>query len=724
MRKYLMSVIVLLLVCLAVNARAEEWKLLTDNRPGGDLAFENIPSIHTGATYTWLTSEPYAKVSTDPGIITNDPNDPNDPHNHKLIDGCSAAAGGDFAIWGSWDGGATAAALFDLQSHYVIEKVELSALYMNFEEAWQDGVAHFEVWVNNADDPNGTYTLFGVWPGPYPDIHDNADPNVILTIESTPVAARFVQLVVSREAQQGYTWEHWWHQLVLGEAALYGQKLAQDCPEVLAMGHRIAGDINGDCYVNLGDVVELAEVWCTTTDPAFAPQVDAVNSIFGVAGHMIHTDLFSYGTFDSSWRVENTLPWLISANFGWTREPLYNSYFVDANGVLDQRTAEIIELYLDYYDSAGVKVVLAPMFGPNIDTQFNAFFTWVAQLAQSHSCVQVIEMGNEANVAGFWSGTLQQYIDCCAAAYSIIESISPSTEVAVGAFSGWGNIYGDDELTCPPGDTVCEETKWAQTCFQSGLLNYCDAVSCHPYRSNGTGPECGTGWSSTSSTTGFEDEMDNWYAMIQTYKPAGKNINLYFTEIGYSSAAYGSSSLSGVGSELVKAEFLSRLMMIMCNARVEGMPIKGVNWYDLKKDQTEDTYEANFGLISVDAQIATDSYDYYARIAKSFKDANDLTVSTASPVFSTNASQVKKYCWQTSDGRIILPFWRMNTLAAPGTNFSSVVQISGVSGTVTSVLLHDTSTDSVQNMAFTQVGSSVSLSVTVKSNACWLEIVF
>ncbi len=718
MRKRLKSVSVLFLVCLSANVLADDWKLLTGNLGGGDMAFENIPSVYTGATYTWLTSEPYAKLSTDPEIINNDPG------YGKLLSGSSAAAGGGHAIWGAWDGVGTAAALFDLKSHCLIAKVELSALYMNFSDAWQDGVAHFEVWVNNTDDPNGTYTLFGVWQGPYPDIQDNADQNVILAIESTPVAARFVQLVVSRHAQEGYTWEHWWHCLVLGEAALYGQKLAQDCPEVLGMGHQITGDINGDCYVNLGDIVKLAEAWCTTTDPASSPQVNAANGIFGVAGHMIHTDLFSYGTFDSSWRVENTRPWLIIANFGWTREPLYNSYFVDANGVLNARTAEIIELYLDYYDSAGVKVVLAPMFGPDIDTQFNAFFTWVAQLAQTHSCVKVIEMGNEANLTGFWSGTLQQYIDCCAAAYPLIKSISPNTEVSVGAFSGWGNIYGDDELTCPINDIVCKETKWAQTCFQSGLLNYCDAVSCHPYRANGTGPECGTGWSSTSSTTGFEDELDSWYAMIQTYKPAGKNINLYFTEIGYSSAAYGGTSQSGVGSELVKAEFLSRLMLIMLNARVEGMPIKGVNWYDLKKDQTADTYEANFGLISVDAQTPTDSFNYYARIAKSFNNASALAISTASSVFSVNPSQIKKYCWQTSDGRIILPFWRMNTLGSAGSNFSSAVQLSGISGTAKKISLHDTSTDSVQNMAFAQTGSSLSLTVTVKSNACWLEIVF
>jgi hypothetical protein len=67
--------------------------------------------------------------------------------------------------------------------------------------------------------------------------------------------------------------------------------IMRDCNEAIGTGFKLAGDINGDCAVNLGDIRLLADNWLgASTVPAAmaltfeAPQYTAGNSINGVDG--------------------------------------------------------------------------------------------------------------------------------------------------------------------------------------------------------------------------------------------------------------------------------------------------------------------------------------------------------------------------------------------------------------------------------------------------------
>ena len=647
----------------------DHWKLLTENVQSGDAVSSKVGKISTEATYEYLTTESYALDSTDSLVLSQD------TEFVKLTDGISLLGGGSFGIISTWDGGDGVDVMFDLKSKCLIARAEVSGQFLGIEnDSRGRGIGEVQVWTSSSDDPNDPFTYWGQWEGAYPTA-DSA--NETLTVYGDLVSARYIQFVLDRHAPSGNSWGHKsFHQLGIGEVSLYGALVANSCEEVISSGNKLSGDLNGDCYVGVDDLNVIALKWLESSEPQGSMSVDAANTIFGAASHMIHTDLFSTEYYDSSWRPENTLPWLVNANLGWVREGLYPSWFVRSDGSLSPRTTELVEKYLTYYQNAGVKVILCPLFGTDIDDRFYGLFDWLAQLADDYECVVAIEMHNEPNLDGFWSGTVQQYVDCCAAAYPIIKAASPDTDVVIGAFSGWGHIWGDTELSCTTGDDECIATKWLVECLDDGILAYCDAISAHPYRSNQTFPEGGIGLESTTSMTGFEDEMYDFWNLIQSYNTTSKSLNLYFTEFGYSSY---STVNNGVGSEEIKADYLSRAMLMTLNARIEGLPIQSIHWYDLKKDNELNVsdYEANFGLVSSDTTVATEAYEFYSRIAKSFNDTTVLSDSSLVVTFAANPSEIKSYTWQDSDGNIIVPFWRASSMSVPGVDFVSSVQVSG-----------------------------------------------
>lgn len=87
--------------------------------------------------------------------------------------------------------------------------------------------------------------------------------------------------------------------------------------------------------------------------------------------------------------------------------------------------------------------------------------------------------------------------------------------------------------------------------------------------------------------------------MVQKYNHGKRPLKLYFTELGFSASKIG---YSGVGSEEEQANRLSRLMLVLFDVRLRGIPLEQVHWYDLKQDDPlVGDYEANFGLISHNA---------------------------------------------------------------------------------------------------------------------------
>ena len=664
----------------------------------------------TGATYEWITSESTAiRGATDSSVISGD--EQNTEGYWDMQDNLGAVGGGQFAVWGSWNGNGSnsvVTARFDLKDSYIIKRADVMAKFNGVT----NGVGEFEVWVG--DDPNNL-DLFGVWDLSYPG--DGAE--VVISVTGEPVAARYVEFFIKRVGNV-----LWAHQLLLSEMRIIGSPYEsfEDCDSVVDGGLALKGDVNNDCYVDLLDFSSIASKWLESSDPVDGwPSVEAENSIFGVSGHMLHQNLMFNEFQTPYWRPDYTLPWVIDGNLKWVREPLYVTYRHTSH------REELINRYLTMYDNANINVILCPTFiDPQNDPNFVGHIQWVTQLAQDHPSVKVIELDNEANLDSQWDDNATDYVNACSTAYSTIKQVLPNMPVVIGSFSSWGSCWNRSSLLSQCGwpstpDYECIETKWMVNCLQQGILNYCDGISTHPYR-NHSAAEGGIGWYDALDPDGFEREFQDWWNLIQSYNSQSKDLKCYFTEIGWSSYAE-SSGPNAIGSLEKQAGYLSRLMLILLNSRLEGIPIESVCWYDLKCDDVSinGDYEANFGLVENDAESARDSYYYYKSIAETFDDYSNLNLSSATVTFTTNPNYVKSYAWDKGS-QIIIPFWRMEQLQAVDQDFNSAVTINGVSITASEVLLYDCSNNEPVSLSFTQTGNALSTSAEVLDRACWLII--
>jgi hypothetical protein len=117
-----------------------------------------------------------------------------------------------------------------------------------------------------------------------------------------------------------------------------------------------------------------------------------------------------------------------------------------------------------------------------------------------------------------------------------------------------------------------------ETFFESGVLEFLDAVSVHPYRNYSKGPE-----------TALE-EYAKLRGLIERFAPASKkNMPILSGEWGYATHA------KGVSLE-TQANFLVRQQLVNLMA---GMPVS--IWYDWKNDGPDPAErEHNFGIVSHD----------------------------------------------------------------------------------------------------------------------------
>ena len=113
-------------------------------------------------------------------------------------------------------------------------------------------------------------------------------------------------------------------------------------------------------------------------------------------------------------------------------------------------------------------------------------------------------------------------------------------------------------------------------CFQAGALNYWQAVSVHPYRTDN--PE----------TLDYQPLKD----LIAKYEPSGKSIPVLSGEWGYSVIPAGK-TYSFVTSDAQQASYFDREMLWNV---LNGIPLS--IWYDWRNDEEKPgSTEANFGLV-------------------------------------------------------------------------------------------------------------------------------
>jgi hypothetical protein len=701
----------LMLISMAGNAWAVEY-LLSGN---------NMDGYYSSSTYSkMLYRSSYAYNVSLGGVdlfaAGNDQAEDADVSGREanLIDGYGGDGSGD--VYGPWKGNKRVDVVFDLGNTYRIKKADLRVSSTNSTI----GVSSFTVYVGTEYFPltSNRWRYLGT----RSTVQQSSAVNFV-SATGDGIEGRYVWFSI-----QGRS-----YQLMISELGIFGDMAAASASR--------AGDANYDGQVDVGDLGILASNYGRTaaTWTMGDYNADAVvdvgdlgilasrygyhvpeNSMFGVCSHFLHTDFFSSPATNSQyWRPEFTVPWIVKGNLNWVREPLYQGYFVASNGSLNEANTTMIDQYLTLYDQANVKVMLCPMFGMP-DTAFNAYMTWVGQLAWKHPCVKAIELHNEPNLTGFWGGTAQDYVTACLAAYPILKQQAPEVPVVAGSFSGWGHVWDWPEIraTCTTNKEIA--LAFLKLCLEAGMLDACDAVSAHPYRQ--CAPEGGFEWESPTDPNGFEKEILYAWAFIQQYNTSHKPLKIYYSEIGYSSGGSSYSSVNGVGQQ---ANYLSRLMLNLFNLRIKNYPLEGVFWYDLKCDEASvGDYESNFGLIANDASSARPGYDYYRRIASYFANTQEFSSANLIIGFNNQPQAVKSFACSRTNGSLVIPFWRMEQLQSADADFTATMTINGVSPGVQGVSLYTVDSDTPQTLTYTQSNSTLTVDVPVLNRASWLEVRF
>ncbi|HUA65422.1 MAG TPA: DUF4838 domain-containing protein [Alphaproteobacteria bacterium] len=184
-----------------------------------------------------------------------------------------------------------------------------------------------------------------------------------------------------------------------------------------------------------------------------------------------------------------------------------------------------------------------------------AYARWAAAAAKHfHGRGVIWEIWNEPNIS-FWKPRpdVAQYAALALAAARAIRAADPQACIVGPTTSGF-------------------DWNFLEAVFKSGLLNYLDAVSVHPYRQQ-------------SPETAASD-FARLRSLIAHYAPAGKTIPILSGEWGYST------SWKGV-SEQRQADYAVREQL---SNLLNGVPLS--IWYDWKNDgQDPANSEHNFGTV-------------------------------------------------------------------------------------------------------------------------------
>jgi len=201
---------------------------------------------------------------------------------------------------------------------------------------------------------------------------------------------------------------------------------------------------------------------------------------------------------------------------------------------------------------------------PQHPESVEAFARWAAAAARHYHGRKIIwEIWNEPNI-DFWKPkpNMEQYATLALATCRAIRAAEPEATVVGPATSGF------------PWDFL-------ESSFKSGLLEYLDGVSVHPYRPPSHPPERAAA------------EYRRLRELIEKYAPEGKKrMPILSGEWGYSS------NTKGVTEEQ-QANFIARqqLSNLMC-----GVPIS--IWYDWRNDGNDPAEnEHNFGTVTSDLSL-------------------------------------------------------------------------------------------------------------------------
>jgi len=191
------------------------------------------------------------------------------------------------------------------------------------------------------------------------------------------------------------------------------------------------------------------------------------------------------------------------------------------------------------------------------------FANWAAAASRHFRGHHVVwEIWNEPNI-GFWKPKpdANQYAALAMATCRALRSADPQATIIA------------------PGSSLFP-WPFLETLFASGILDYLDAVSVHPYRSD------------KSPETAAED-YQKLRSLIERYAPASKRLlPIISSECGYAT------NIKGVSLE-TQAAFITRQQL---SNLLNNVPIS--IWYDWKNDGSDPAYnEDNFGIVFGDLTL-------------------------------------------------------------------------------------------------------------------------
>jgi polysaccharide biosynthesis protein PslG len=200
---------------------------------------------------------------------------------------------------------------------------------------------------------------------------------------------------------------------------------------------------------------------------------------------------------------------------------------------------------------------------PRKPDSFAAFARWAAAAAKHYQGRGILwEIWNEPNI-GFWKPKpdVRDYSALALATCRAIREADPQATILAPASS---------EFPWP----------FFESLFQSGVLEYLDAVSVHPYRNYSQGPETAAA------------DYRRLRALIERHAPPSKkSVPIISGEWGYATHA------KGVSLD-TQAAFIARQQLANL---YHGIPLS--IWYDWKNDGTNPEYnEDNFGTVTHDLQ--------------------------------------------------------------------------------------------------------------------------
>ncbi len=288
-------------------------------------------------------------------------------------------------------------------------------------------------------------------------------------------------------------------------------------------------------------------------------------NIHFVTGHERDLDLIQAAGFK-----------FIRMDFGWasierTKGQYHWSDYEELLANLETRGLRPVFI-LDYsnplYEETGTStnpithVLHRTLASPQHPESVEGYARWAAAAARHFQGRHVIwELWNEPNIS-FWSPKpdVQQYTTMALAACKAVREAEPQATIVGPASSGF------------PWDFL-------ETFLKSGVLEYLDAVSVHPYRSPKRAPE-----------TAAED-YHRLRQLIDRYAPPERKgpIPILSGEWGYSTFS------KGVALE-TQAAFAARQQLANL---LEGVPLS--IWYDWKNDGSDpNENEHNFGTVGPD----------------------------------------------------------------------------------------------------------------------------